>query len=173
MLKRANLLWLIAGVVALGLVGAQDDTSTLAGKPAPRVRLKDLSGQWYDSKNESAKVSVYEFWGVNCGYCMVALPKLQKVADWVKKEKLSVAIHTINTGDDLADVKAVLKRLKVTVPSLLDSNYQASEDYKVIYIPVTVLVKDGKIAKVHVGLPENGEYDDVLKSEIQELLKQK
>lgn len=135
---------------------------------APPVELDRMDGSEYELAKDQADVIIYDFWATWCGPCRMALPKLQAVADWAKKNKKSVAIYAVNVGETPDVAKAYWEKEGLTMPVLMDPNNVASLAYGVQGIPQTVVIHDGTVKHVHVGFSET--IDSTLKKQIDELL---
>ncbi len=143
----------------------------IEGKTPPNVALQTLDGKDYDLAKDKAEVIVFDFWTTWCPPCRAGLPELQKVYDWAKKNKKSVAIYTINLEEKAATVEKFWKERKLTMPVLMDTKGKISNAYFVTGIPQTVIIHGGKVAHVHVGLlPDTAK---TLTEQIEELLKNK
>lgn len=152
------------------LVGQREQPS-LKGKDAPAFSLKTIEGQEVSLKSlqEKHKIILLDFWASWCGPCMISLPNLQKVHNWVNTEKLPVGIYTVNIQDTPEKAREVWNKLELNLPILMDSQGNVSEDYMAYGIPYMVVLHEGKVKQVHVGASPTLEAD--LKNEITQLLK--
>jgi thiol-disulfide isomerase/thioredoxin len=92
------------------------------------------------------KVTVIDFWATWCKPCIVALPKLQRMAN----EKPDVEVITINL-DDAAAARALFDKSGFTMTQLMDDG-EVSERYSVTTIPHTVVIgRDGTVEHVFRG----------------------
>jgi thiol-disulfide isomerase/thioredoxin/outer membrane lipoprotein-sorting protein len=124
----------------------------LAGKAAPDFEVTTMDGQSFKLSEAKADVVVLDFWATWCPPCRKGLPKLQSIHDWAKKQSKSVAIYPVNVKEDKQKAQNYWDQQKFTMPVLLDSDGQVSQKYKVSGIPQTVIIADGQVKKVYVGL---------------------
>ena len=127
------------------------------GQEAPAIQLKSVDGEEFDLAKQEAKVVVLDFWATWCPPCREGLPKLQSAADKLKADGVDVAVYTVNLRESAEKVKAFWEAKNLTLPVLMDTRGAVAQAYDIEGIPTTVILKGGKIAKVHVGLSPNME----------------
>lgn len=142
----------------------------MVGNPAPMFTLPTLDGGEINLAQIDARVIVLDFWAIWCGPCHLLLPQVQRVADWAEQQDLPVAVLTVNGGEPKQEVADFWKEMKLTMPVLMDEQLRVNEAYGAINLPHSVIILDGKIAKVHSGLRLDIDYTALLQSEIEELL---
>lgn len=120
--------------------------------PAP-VKLSALKG----------KVVLLDFWATWCGPCRRWMPIVEKVKNDLAGRGLEVfAINERETDDKIAKY---LKETGVKVPVLLDRDGAVGLNYQASSIPLTVIVgRDGLVAKVMVGLHDEAQLREALRS---------
>lgn len=124
----------------------------LKGQPAPAIRSVLLDGTPFELAGVKARVVVLDFWSVTCPPCMVGLPQLQALQDWATARKLPVQVVAVNLGDEKGQIEAAKARLKLTLPIVADDG-AAGSSYRVQAIPHAVVIVDGKVVSVQIGLP--------------------
>jgi len=134
-------------------------TKSLKGKDAPNVNLPSLNGKNFNLAKHRDKVVVFDFWATWCPPCVKGLPKIQAVHDWAKEEGLPVYVLPINLREEKKDVKQFWDKHGLTMHTLMDKTGQAARAYQVRGIPTTVIVYNGKVFDVHVGLSPNLEQE--------------
>ena len=93
-----------------------------------------------------------DFWFIHCGYCLLEMPHLDRLAK--KFADRRVAVVGVDDVDSLADQKSFFEKPPFSYPTLVDEGSIIARSFKVAGggYPVTyVLGKDGKIAYVQVG----------------------
>jgi thiol-disulfide isomerase/thioredoxin len=142
----------------------------LQDQPAPPLDLLTVDGQPFKLADaaKAHTILVLDFWATWCPPCREGLPKLHAVADWVKQNRKPVGIFTVNLQETPQEVQAFWKKQGFTLPVLMDPQGQAAAAYHVSSIPQTVILKDGVVRHVIVGLEPNAE--ESLKTMIDELL---
>ena len=142
----------------------------LVDQPAPALNLPDIDGNAHDIAvdDKEAQVIVLDFFATWCGPCVMALPDLQKVYDWVQTEGKPVAIYAVNQGETVEEVKQFWADNNLSIPVLMDENFTAGQSYHANTIPQTVIIANGKVTQVHGGYAPG--MEDQLKAEIKALL---
>ena len=149
-------------------VPAQAAQVNLIDAEAPAFELGDLDGKKVTLADLDAEVVVLDFWATWCGPCRQAMPHLQKVYDWAREEKKSVAIFAVNLQETEQQVRPYWEKEKFTIPVLMDRTGRVGNAYGATAIPRTVIIHGGKVAQVHEGF--NPKMEKQLKAEIEVLL---
>lgn len=115
--------------------------------------LKGLDGQMYTLSEYQGTPTLLVFWSVDCYYCMIELPDLEKYYDADGYEILAVNATFVD-GEERA--RSSVEELGLTFPVLLldeeEAFYSIATAYNLGGIPHNVYVdKDGVIAKVQIG----------------------
>ena len=126
----AMLLALFAGCAAPK--AANDFKVIPLEEQARTVTLSDFKG----------KVVLLDFWATWCGPCREAMPEVQSV--WEKYHDKGLEVAAI-TQEERSAVLAFHKDNLYTYPVYLDPTGEASLAYDVQYIPLFVLIRDGKV----------------------------
>ncbi|MBI3923868.1 MAG: TlpA family protein disulfide reductase [Armatimonadetes bacterium] len=118
---------------------------------APEFKVEDLTGRPTTLTSLRGKVVVLNFWATYCGFCMMELPVLQKVAD--AQDKSKVVFLTINTDvPDGAELRRFVRDKKIKLPVYLDPENKVSNDYLVDILPTLYIIDPkGKVHKVYHG----------------------
>jgi thiol-disulfide isomerase/thioredoxin len=141
-------------------------TPAIAGirvnESAPLFSLKDLDGKDFNladfvgaAKKKTARGVMLSFFASWCVPCRNELPLINSLTDKLSGKGIKVVI--INVKEDEKTIKALLTELKVDKPLVLaDRNGKVSEEYGVMFLPVTIFVgTDGKVKSVIYGEIEN------------------
>ncbi len=162
---------LAAALLGITLLSPTTQAShPLEGKPAPRFTLKTMAGKPFRLDKVKSPVIVLDFWATWCGPCRMGLPLLQQFSDWAKKNKKPVSVYTVNLQEHPSKPRAYWKQKKFNMPVLMDTDGRVGEAYGVNGIPHTVIIHNGKIARIHVGY--SPDLKDRLKSDVEALLDQ-
>jgi thiol-disulfide isomerase/thioredoxin len=139
------------------------------GAEAPAFDLKDPSGKPVKLADFAGKVVVLDFWGTWCGWCVKAMPMIEKVHQRYK-DKGVVVIGMNTENDPRADPAGFMRRNKYTYRLALNAE-KVTREYQVTGYPLLYVVgKDGKIAAVEVGYSDD--LDKKLSEVIDRLLKE-
>jgi thiol-disulfide isomerase/thioredoxin len=144
--------FVVAGVVQqVGLTMGTIDTMrpVTVGNTAPAFALPviETNGALGPKRGITpGKVTVIDFWATWCKPCIVALPKLQRIATAMP----DVEVITVNL-DDAAAARKMFDEAGLTLVLLADDG-AVSERYNVAAIPHTVVIgKDGSVERVFRG----------------------
>lgn len=120
----------------------------LIGKAAPNFNFTSFSGIQLSLDQFKGKLILLDFWESWCGYCMLAMPKLNKLQrNYGESELKVIGIVTEN--------KQQIEKL-IKANNLIYSNIYADKDilnaYQVSARPTYILIdQNGKIATVSTG----------------------
>jgi thiol-disulfide isomerase/thioredoxin len=108
---------------------------------------------------------VLDFWGCNCGPCMVAMPYLNQLEEVYARKP--VVFLGMNTGDSTNDIKKKMEQMQLKNTQLLFGG--KSGIYHVSAIPVFIIVDQQGIVRF-----QNIGWDDTekgpLRAQIDQLL---
>lgn len=149
-------------------------------QPAPRFygTAKDwlnTNGQALDLKQllESGHVVLIDFWEYTCVNCLRTLPYLKAWNDRYAKDGLViVGIHTpeFRFARDPANVAAAVKRLGITWPVLIDSDYRNWNAYHNNFWPRHYFIDmHGYIVADHAGEGGYGESEALIQKLLHQL----
>jgi thiol-disulfide isomerase/thioredoxin len=151
-----------------GVGGAGEE---LVGHPAPPIDLNTLEGNAFMLENVAAEVIVLEFWATWCMPCHRSLQRMEDLTQWAADNGKSVAIVPINMTnmeDTRVDVESFWQWKGFTMPTLLDEQGNVAGAYKVGPVPHTVIIHNGVVKRVQVGLSQD--MATALRGEIESLL---
>jgi len=108
-----------------------------------------------------------DFWATSCGPCAREMPVVAEVAARYKDK--GVRLYAVNQGESEGMVTGFLRKAKLDVPVVLDSDLKIGLDYQVDAVPMLVLVDTrGIVQSVHVG--DRPDIAERLKDELDTLL---
>lgn len=109
------------------------------GTPAPEWKLPlHASADSLQLRSFRGKPVLLEFWIKNCGYCIEAVPALNKLAK-------RCTVLGINVNDSKEDIDFFIKKNKPEY-KILDDGHTISEQYGVAYYPAVILIdKNGRV----------------------------
>ena len=154
------------------LLGSNDiDATAMQQKPAPTISLSDTQHNMYLLEREEADVLVLTFWASWGGPPVYQiLPVLQRLSDWAEQQGKSVAVKTVNMQEDAKTIQQVWEVKQLSLPVLMDVNAQVAHAYRVGSVPQTVVIANGMVRYVQVGMPSD--FETVLRAQINSLLEQ-
>jgi thiol-disulfide isomerase/thioredoxin len=171
--RRHRLLWLLGGLVLVGVsVAAAFTSSDDLAKPDakttkqagsakifsledvrpghPGVRLLDFQG----------KPVVLNFFGSWCGPCLREMPDFQAVSE---RYKGRVAFIGVTVTDTRPNAEEVLKRTGVTYPAAFDPENKVALAYGVTGMPTTVFISpQGKLVERAQGEINEPQLEKIL-----------
>lgn len=137
---------------------------SLLGNLAPDFTLKDLNGEEFQLSALKGSPVMLEFWFPNCGYCIKAVPTINRISSTYESKGLKVM------GVEFSEVKLkyitkYIDQNNMTTPTLLNGK-ETAVDYGISSGPTFVLLdKDHNVVYVKNGLDE-----EELVAKIEELL---
>jgi peroxiredoxin len=181
MLKRLEYkkLWLSLLLVTFlaAAIGVLMQTGAAAEKVGPQIGNKtpDFTLGSLTSKNvelyqvvKENKVTLINFWGKWCPYCVQEIPELVKF--YKQYHQRQVEILAVNVGDDPKDVPLFAKENQMVFPVLIDKSNAVSTLYQVSGFPTTFIInRQGKIKDMIVG----GTNQETLAAKVDAVLREK
>ena len=143
----------------------------MVGKAAPGLTVKTTEGKTITTSDLVGKVTVLDFFAVNCGHCKKQIPRLEKVRqDYESKGVRFIAVsQTMRKPYSDDDVKKKINDLGFKGELAIDPSNTAGPLYKATSFPTMVVVgKDGKIAAVNIG--NVGDLESRMKTQLDALL---
>lgn len=137
-------------------------TPAAPGDPMPAIRLPDLQGTLQSLPGHyPARPLLINVWASWCGPCIEEMPELERYARAQGKNDTQVIGLALDNPDD---IRALLARIPVTYPILVDTPGPADASVwlgnRKGVLPYSVLVgADGRIIKQKVGPFAQGEID--------------
>ena len=122
------------------------------GGEAPSFRLPSLSGGQGELASLRGKVVVLNFWATWCAPCVSEMPSLERLHRTLGPEGLAVV--TVATDDDDADVRRFVTDGGLTMPVLRDPGGRvASDTYRTTGYPETFILDRSGVLLEHVVGP--------------------
>jgi cytochrome c biogenesis protein CcmG, thiol:disulfide interchange protein DsbE len=122
------------------------------GQETPAFRLASLSGGQGDLASLRGKVVVLNFWATWCAPCVAEMPSLERLHRTLGPEGL--AVLTVATDDDEADVRRFLAERGLTLPVLRDPGGRvAADSYRTTGYPETFILDRSGVLLEHVVGP--------------------
>ena len=121
------------------------------GKIAKDFTLKDLKGNSVSLSDFKGKIVFLNFWATWCAPCRHEMPSMEKLHNKYKGGDLVVlAVSTDRKGEEV--VKPFIDEHGYTLPILIDSASDVSDEYGVFALPTTFIIgRDGKIVEMIQG----------------------
>lgn len=144
---------------------ADDYDPKLLNEVAPAFNAKLLDGSSFNLAEQKGKnIVILDFWATWCGPCRQAMPTFSKVLEAYKsKGVVGYAVNLMETEDKVAEFQK--QTPEVTMPILLDTEGKLAHAYRVMPIPMSVIIgKDGVVKRVHMGIP--GGNVEILKKQL-------
>jgi thiol-disulfide isomerase/thioredoxin len=129
-------------------------------KPAPKLELKDVEGRALRLSDYKGRVVLLNFWATWCAPCRAEMPDLVKWQRKYKGKGLQV-IGVTYPPEELAEVRAFIKRFQVNYPVALGEEQTKAMFDEGDILPITVVIdKNGMIREVIRGIifPEEFEH---------------
>ncbi|MEO8999165.1 MAG: TlpA disulfide reductase family protein [Rhodanobacter sp.] len=122
------------------------------GRMAPPITLSTLDGKQINLRDLHGKVVIVTFWATWCGPCREELPLLSRYAQKHAEQGLVVLGFSLDTPDQLDQVRAVANTLKFPVGLLGDPHVPGYG--RIWHLPVSFTIdREGRLV-------DNGWKDD-------------
>jgi thiol-disulfide isomerase/thioredoxin len=100
--------------------------------------LPDLSGRTVDLRDYRGKVVVLNFWATWCEPCREEMPSLQRLRARMNGKPFEVL--TVNYGEFPQRIEPFMKREKIDLPVLLDTQKDVAKAWNAGGLPITFIV---------------------------------
>ncbi|MBI2883850.1 MAG: TlpA family protein disulfide reductase [Candidatus Methylomirabilis oxyfera] len=146
-------------VLALVIVGTPiradvwaDDVRPDTGHLAPDFTLKTLEGNTIQlSEFRGKKVVLINFWATWCPPCRLEMPTMQQIYSEYKERGFEILAVNIEPDAEQA-ISDFVKELRLTFPILLDPDMKVIRKFRVIGLPVSVLIdRQGIVRAKEIG----------------------
>jgi thiol-disulfide isomerase/thioredoxin len=123
----------------------------IAGGTSPNFTTSDLSGKKISLSAFGARPVLLSFWATWCTVCRDELPALQRLQDQYRSAGLAVLLVNYRETSS-SRMRDYLLGLQVSLQSVIDPDGAIASAYGVdIGLPVNVLSRGGKVARIMIG----------------------
>lgn len=156
-------------VIALLSVATAEAAMPAVGSLAPGFTLKSNTGKNLKLGEFRGQVVMINFWATWCGPCREEMPFLNRIHQ--RYEKAGFVLLGVNVDEKPEAAHAMIQKLGINFPVLLDTGKRVSRLYDVNAMPSTLLIdRDGRVRYVHRGYRSG--YEVHYENQIREMLKQ-
>ncbi|AGY54714.1 Thioredoxin-like protein yneN [Bacteroidales bacterium CF] len=128
--------------------------NSLIGKPAPDFSLRSYQGETISLSSLKGKYILVDFWGSWCGWCIEAIPEIQK---YYEKYKEKMNFLTVACSDKESSWKSAIEKHKMQgFVNLIDENGKVASLYSLHAYPTMLIINPKGIIEA-VG---NGEITE-------------
>ena len=136
---------------------------------APDFTLRSADGRNLRLNEQRGQVVLVNFWASWCGPCRQEMPHLNRLYD--KYKASGFTLLGVNIDDDPRLANAVVARMGLKFPVLLDADKTVSKLYDLGSMPATVLIdRDGRVRFLHRGYRDG--MEEAYEKQIRELVKE-
>jgi len=123
------------------------------GKQNIKLKLKTFNGNLIDVNEYKDRVVLLNFWASWCKPCVEEIPSLMRLQQQFNQNDFKII--TINVGESREQIIEFMKKVKLDLPIILDTEGQAVKDWGVYAYPSNfVLDKNGVIRYAYRGALE-------------------
>jgi len=159
--NRRTLTYVLIALLHVGLTAAimaqptfvlANDVRPEEGHIAPDFALKTLEGKTVRlSEFRGKKVVLINFWATWCPPCRSEMPTMQQIYTEYKGKGFEILAINIER-DSKEEILEFMKELRLTFPVLLDSDMKVTRTYRLIGLPVSMLIdRQGIIRSKTIG----------------------
>ena len=117
-------------------------------KPAAEWEAKDLDGKMHRLADYRGKVVILDFWYRGCGWCMYAMPQVNRVVETFRDQPVAVLGMTID--EDVKDGRVVVEAMALRYPVI--QARELPEKFGVQGYPTLIVIdQHGIIRDIHFG----------------------
>lgn len=124
----------------------------LEGKNAPPMALETTDGSLFRLTESQHPIVLIGFWATWYPGWQRETEVLQRLHTWAIEEDMPLTVITVNVNDDADTVRAKAREAGLTAPVLLGTGKEVVKSYDATQLPRTVLVANGRIARIFEGL---------------------
>lgn len=127
---------------------AAERRSHLLGSEAPPFEAVDFGGRRHELSDYRGNVVVLDFWFRRCGWCVRAMPQIQRLTRTFEGQP--VVVLGMNVDSDRADAVDTIEAMGLDYPNLAATGIP--ETYGIRGFPSVVLIdRDGIVRHLHTG----------------------
>lgn len=154
----------LIGCVAASQAGPAKVKEVKDRRQAPDFDLKDATGQNVKLSAYKGKVVLVNFWATWCGPCKVEIPWFVDFEQRYRDQGFAVlGIAMDDEGWEV--VKPYSEKVKINYRVVMGTEQTADIFGGVESLPTSFIIdKEGRIAKVHVGLVSKSDYENEIKN---------
>jgi peroxiredoxin len=120
------------------------------GNRARDFTLESLNGNKVSLSDYRGQVVLVNLWATWCPPCQDEIPDLEAV--YQARQDDGLVVLGVNVGESRQAVAPFVAELGITYPILLDTQSQLMDEYRVLGLPISILVdREGIIRERHTG----------------------
>ena len=128
-----------AALAAVALAAsAETELRPWQGREAPALVRSDLDGKSVSLEQYRGRVVLVNFWATWCDPCREEMPSIERLR--AKMAGRPFEVLTVNYGEAPERVAEFLKRQRLSLPVLLDTDKKAADEWQAGGLPMTFLV---------------------------------
>lgn len=128
-----------------------DENELVIGEKVKDIKITDFITNTPNEKDFKGKYLVIDFWATWCAPCLQSVPHFNKLQNHF--EKNSEILFISLTDETPQKVKRILNKISFTSIVVSDQSKETIKNYKINYLPQTVIVDKNNIVR-WIGVPE-------------------
>jgi thiol-disulfide isomerase/thioredoxin len=143
----------------------------MVGRPAPDFEIPDLDSlKPVSLKDFRGRVVILDFWATWCGPCLMAMPRIQTVADRFAQQPVTFLGVNSDQRERRNAALQFMRQKNLTMPQVWDERNAVNATYLIQGIPSSIIIdQQGIVQAIHTGYAP-GHTESKLHQEITTLL---
>ena len=134
-------------VCALSYAVISNTSKQHAQAKAGEILLQTTSGQQFAIPEEGSYI--INFWATYCPPCEREMPAFESAYETLQSH--NIELYAVNVEEPTRLVNQYLEKFGLPFPVLLDRQGKLKENYKILTLPTTLFLQDGKVVHTVKG----------------------
>lgn len=125
--------------------------------PAPSYSLQMLDGRTLTPESQKGRITLINFWGLDCGPCMAEMPQFNELAQRYRGQPVDI-VGAVAGNDAPGEIRTYCRAKSITFPQGIATPLLMRQFGDIEDVPVTVLIDpQERICRIWQGGPRDPE----------------